>query len=388
VRTYQFARFLERSTSLPFTVAGVHFLPDYGRTPTPGTNCRVLNTEELRRQVAQETGAVIATGDFNGNPVLVQRECDVEEGSEPRDWWTVMTNDTDGGLVWSDAVRTRHRDRGSTMEGQWTFQHRHATENCDGVMRPRRSRIDYVFVSGALVAEASADDPGWAGEVPGTRHPVNKTYSDHRFVRARLVLGGPARPTAPSATPAKAGVIELAWAPVDQATGYVVYRARPGKPYASLTRVDGSVTAYTDGATAHAQNYRYAVAAVGADGAQGLESRPRWERADARGPRVMGISPRSGARSVSRGTSIVVRFNEPIDADSVSGSTIQLVQKARWKTGRDKMVRGRVTVTSARTIRFDPSTRLRDDRNFVVKVRAVYDLLGNRGTAFRSSFST
>jgi hypothetical protein len=243
-------------------------------------------------------------------------------------------------------------------------------------------------VSGALVAEASADDPGWAGEEPGTRHPVNKTYSDHRFVRARLVLGGPARPTAPSATAAKAGVIQLAWAPVDQATGYVLYRALPGKPYASLTRVDGSVTAYTDGATAHAQSYRYAVAAIGTDGAQGLESRPRWERADARGPRVMSITPRSGARSVPRGTSIVVRFNEPIDADSVSGSTIQLVQKARWKKGRDKTIGGRVRMTSASTIMFDPAFRLRPGRTFVVRVRTVEDLLGNRGSSFRSNFST
>ena len=387
-RTYQFARFLEQPTGLPLTIAGIHFLPHYRDPPTEGMNCRLLNVEEVRNQVADETGAVVVAGDFNGNAVTSQRECDVDERSEPRDWWTLMTSEREGAEPFLDAARTWHRERGLSMERQWTYGHRHLTTNCDGMMRPRRSRIDFLFASGALVAEASADDPGWAGEEPGSRHPVNKTYSDHRFVRGRFVLGGPARPLAPTASPARAGVVQLAWSPVDQAASYVVYRGLPGKPYAPLAHVDGVTTTYSDGATAHAQRYRYALAAVGADGAQGLESRPRWARADARGPRVIRVTPRSGASGVPRNSSIVVRFDEPFSTDAVSDSTIELVQKALWKKGRDRTIGGRVRTISARSIEFDPGSRLRDRRRFIVKVRALRDLLGNRGSSFRSSFST
>jgi len=387
-RTYQFARFLEQPTGLPVTIAGVHILPHYRDPSVEDMNCRLLNVEEIRNQLAQETGAVVVAGDFNRNAVVMQRECDTDERSEPRDWWTLMTSERDDAEPFVDAARTWHRAHRSAMKDQWTYGHRHATTNCDGSMRPRRSRIDYLFVTGALVAEASADHPGWAGEEPGSRHPVNKRYSDHRFVRGRFVLGGPTRPSSPGASPAKAGVVELAWSPVDQAAGYVLYRGLPGKPYAQLARLDGATTTYTDGATAHAQNYRYALAPVGADGAQGLESRPRWARADARGPRVKRVIPRPGARGVSRRTSIVVRFNEPFAEDAVSDSTIELVQKARWKKGRNRTIGGRVRIVSARAIEFDPRFRLRDGRTFIVKVRALRDRLGNRGSSFRSRFST
>jgi len=170
-RTYQFARFLEQPTGLPVTIAGVHILPHYRDPSVEDMNCRLLNVEEIRNQLAQETGAVVVAGDFNRNAVVMQRECDTDERSEPRDWWTLMTSERDDAEPFVDAARTWHRAHRSAMKDQWTYGHRHATTNCDGSMRPRRSRIDYLFVTGALVAEASADHPGWAGEVviPSTR---------------------------------------------------------------------------------------------------------------------------------------------------------------------------------------------------------------------------
>jgi hypothetical protein len=192
----------------------------------------------------------------------------------------------------------------------------------------------------------------------------------------------------PVAQQRRNGVIEVAWQPVDGATGYVLYRKRKGERYSALQKLDAASTSFTDPQTADQASYRYAVAAVGPGGAQGLESRPVAEVADARGPRVIKFSPFYGASRVARSARVYVRFGENVDPASVGRSTIRLIQKAKWKNGRDKTIGGRVVVDGARVLKFVPNRRLERRRSYVVVVAAVQDRLGNRGPRASSRFST
>lgn len=387
IRMYQFARFAEKASGLTFTLAGVHLQPRYAEAPDP-SKCRISNIAEIHRQLAAETNPVIVGGDFNYRPVEKARECDPDERSAPTEWWSLMTNPLVIEDAFVDAVRVTHRRAGHSMAGEWTHEQTKPGPTCAGAHTYRRGRIDYLFARGAVVAEAHADHPGWAGDSPGTRHPTNKRYSDHRFVWGRFVIGGPSRPAAPVTAAARAGTLGLTWTPVENATGYVLYRAVPGKAYSVARRVDATITAYMDSATRHGQNYRYAIAAVGADGGESFESKPAWGRADARGPQVSGVSPWSGAAKVRLGSSIIVRYDERIDRTSVTPQTVKLIRKARFKGGSDRSVPGQVEVISSRTIEFDPYGKLDKKRSYTIVVRPVLDPLGNRGQWRWSRFST
>ncbi len=384
---YQHARFVEKTSNLGFTVAGVHLLPRY--PASPNQKCRAGNVAELHRQMLTETGPVVVGGDFNYRPVVEFRECDPDERSEPSEWWALMTSSLDGESGFVDAVQHVQRRRKASMEHQWTHEQPVRTMTCAKTKQHRRSRIDYLFSRGAVVAEAHADHPGWAGDLPGTRHPRLKRYSDHRFVWGRFILGGPPRPRAPRSVPAKGGVIDLSWSPMEEATGYVLYRAEAGKAaYSVVARVGPTSSTYSDSRTKHGVTYRYALAAIGGSGAQGFESRPARAGADAQGPQVTRVTPSSGATRVAPNKTITVRFGERIDLASMGPDTIELVQKARTMRGRDKRIRGRIKIVSGRLLNFDPATRLDRKRSFVVIVRAVADQLGNRGRYFSSRFST
>lgn len=386
IRRYQYARFLENASGVGFTVAGVHLSNNY--TGSGGNGCRQTNVVELKRQLVAETGPVIVGGDFNYRPVVEYHECDPDERSEPTAWWSTMTSSIVGEPTFTDAVRESYRRRGVSMGGAWTYEALASTATCKGTKDRRRSRIDYLFSMNATVAEAAPDTPGWALGRPGPHLPQDRRFSDHRFVWGRFVLSGPPRPTAPDAQPRRNGEIEVAWEPVEGATGYVLYRKRKGERYSAIQRLDAAVTTFTDPRTADQAFYRYAVAAVGPQGAHGFESRPVAEVADARGPRVIKYSPFYGAARVSRRANIYVRFGENVDPSSVSGSTIRLIQKAKWKNGRDKVIGGRVVTEGARVLKFDPNHRLERRRLYVVVVRAVQDRLGNRGAWSSSRFST
>jgi len=247
-------------------------------------------------------------------------------------------------------------------------------QTCNGSMSVRRSRIDYIFASGAIVAEAHADHPGWAD-------PSNFKYSDHRYVLGRFVLSGPTRPARPAAVPETDGVIELTWEPVTDATEWVIYRALPGDEYQQITRLDGVFTAYEDRDTLHDATYRYSIAPVGVDLGHGVESAPIWATADARGPQVSSITPGRGATNVHPKTTVRVVFDEWVEATSVTDRTISI-----YRNGN--RIPGRLIREGGFVLKFNPTFSLKKGESFTIVVRPVRDTLGNAGPVFKSRFST
>ena len=183
---YLALRLMREAEQEVYTVAGVHIPWD------AHTECRKQNASLLRSTVDRWDGPSIAAGDFNQRPVVEQRECDLEETSEPQPWWDEMTSD-ESSEGFADAVKVEAQRAGDPVGEQWTYEGIRPTTLCDGTTKFRRNRIDYIFARGAEVLDAGADDPGWAGEVPGTFNcevEADCRYSDHRFVWARLGLGG------------------------------------------------------------------------------------------------------------------------------------------------------------------------------------------------------
>ena len=369
-RFYQAARFTEIATGAPFTVAGMHMPKSFFNSGQ--SDCYMDNLQMFRTQLENETGAVFIAGDFNKRSVEVPHECDADENSSELPWYTAMTQPTDGNRLYVDTVRQWHRQRGVIMADEWTHEQKSQTLTCDGASRFRRSRVDYIFQSGAITTEAHADHPGWAGLVPGTKLKGFHKYSDHRFVFGRFVLTGPPKPLAPSAVQAKDGRIELTWTPVEGATGYIVLRSIGGRAYSELVRTDGTITSYVDGFTEHGVTYAYAIAPLGADGGQGFESLKTRQTADSRGPKVASVTPGSGATGVDRRTNIRVVFDSGVKPESVSGDRVRLVR------GRT-LIPGTLRIESPRVLVFDPDFALRPGTRYSVKVNPVQDRLGNVG---------
>lgn len=379
VRDYQFVRFTENTTSLPFVVAAMHLAKNYSGTGQ--SDCLVRNIEELRSQLASETAPVVIGGDFNRRPVETMHECDMNEESAPLAWWTALTSPTDGGRAYEDSVASWHRARGESLADEWTHEQKSSTLACDGSTRFRRNRIDYLFTSGAVIAEAHADHPGWAGEDPGTRHPTNPKYSDHRWVWGRFLIGGPPQATQPTTEPGRNGLITVTWQPVEGAAEYVLYRAVGRRAYDALTRVDAATLSFRDVFTGHDKLYRYAIAAVGPEGAHGLESSGTFERADKRGPQVTSVKPRRNSSGVDIRTTIEVRFDERVDPASVTQDSIELRINGRSIGGRVRWIHGRL-------IKFNPTNPLRKGRDYHGIVKGVRDMLGNKGDWFGWYFRT
>jgi endonuclease/exonuclease/phosphatase family metal-dependent hydrolase len=378
-RDYFFARFFETTSALPFVVAGVHLEPKYGETGQSG--CRRRNVAELRAQLEAETAPVIVGGDFNQRATGQFRECDVEEETEPSDWWVRMTAPPGGGKVYVDAVREWHRRHVASMVDEWTHEQKSVEVTCDGVLRNRRTRIDYLFASGAVIAEAHADHPGWAGPDPGTRDPVNSRYSDHRFVWGRFVIAGPPQPQGLAAAHDEDGAVHLTWEPSEGAVQYIVYRAVGKRQYSVLEQVDAAVTNFDDVSTEHGRTYRYAVAPVDANGLQGLESKAVTVEVDTVGPRVIDVDPNRAARQVPRDIVVNVRFNEPIDRLSVGNRTISL-------TRNGARTQGVIELVADEELTFTPDGLLKKKTTYTINVRPVSDLVGNEGRSFTSTFRT
>ena len=370
-RQYPVARFTEVSTGAPFSVAGVHLARDYSHTGEQ--DCVTRNVDALRSELENDPGAVFMAGDFNFRSTETPYECDSNEETAPMRWWSMLVA-PEQGRAYVDAVREHHRSRGGSMVDEWTYQHPRASVTCNNTTAVRRSRIDYIFVSDAVVAEAHADHPGWAAD------GVYK-YSDHRYVLGRFVLTGPPRPNRVTAVPDAGGVIHLTWEAVDGATGWIVYRARAGDEYAEQTRLDASVLAFDDTLTDHGVRYRYSIAPLASNGAQGLEAPATWVTADARGPRVTSVRPAAGATGVDRDVRVRVTFDEWVDAASVGADTIRL-----YRNGN--RVAGRVIRKGGFVLLFDPAFRLAKGETYTVLVTSVADVLGNEGPTFRSRFTT
>lgn len=372
-REYPMARLRERSTGAMFTVLGVHLSRDYSSTGI--SDCLVKNVRALRAELENEPGAAFVAGDFNYRSTLLPYECDPYENGEATRWWSIMTGgEEEGDRQFLDSVRAFHRARSMPMLDEWTYRHPSKVTTCNGSEGTRLSRIDYIFASEAEVAEAHADHPGWT--VSG-----NYQYSDHRFVLGRFVVSGPPRVARPIAGQAAGGVIQLDWEPVEGATGWIVYRARPDADYAQIAALSGDVTAYDDGDTIHDENYRYAIAAVGVDSGQGIESPPAWEEADARGPQVTGIVPGRGATNVRTDVSVRASFDEWVSETSVGPNTISI-----YRNGN--RIPGRVIRKGGFVIKFNPTFALKKGETFTIVVRPVMDVLGNAGPTFKSRFST
>ncbi|MFN2388401.1 MAG: Ig-like domain-containing protein [Actinomycetota bacterium] len=377
---YPIAHFTEVATNQPFTVAGVHFSRNYPDRSTRG--CLYQNVQALRLQLAGAVVPTILAGDFNKRPVTEQLECDPDERSEALPWWLALTAPADGGPAYADAVRVTNRAAGVSMVDEWTHERYGLSAGCDGFPRVRRGRIDYLFAGSALVAEAHADHPGWAGPEPGLKSEENFKYSDHRFVWGRFVISGPPQPAPPTAAPDAEGVIHLSWAPVEGAAGYVLYRAAGDNAYKQIAVVTSEVTTFDDVGGRHGVTYRYAVAATGADGAQGLESAAAVATADAEGPRVSFVVPRRDARGVDVDASIEVHFDERVAPESVGPGTVVLARVG------GTAVAGRVEQIGRRVLELDPNRALRPGETYKATVRTVTDALGNRSAWFSWRFTT
>jgi endonuclease/exonuclease/phosphatase family metal-dependent hydrolase len=380
VRTYQWAQLTELETGAPFAVASVHFDKDYMKE-TGQEGCLERNVQELRRQLSGVTAPTIIGGDFNRRAVETTFECDPNELSAPLPWWLEMT-DPDSGTAYTDAVKTWHQARGLSLVNEWTHEQKAQTVACDGSTRFRRTRIDYLFTSGMEAGTVHADHPGWAGVEPGTRHPTNPRYSDHRFVAGRFQIAGPPRPPAPAATPSVNGNIQLSWTPLDPpAAGWLIYRTTGSRPYKLLARLSPETLTYTDVATEHGTIYRYTIAAVDGAGAQSLESPAARARADSRGPFVVSRSPGRNGAGIERSRDVIARFNENIDPESVSANTINVYRNGRAICGFTRQRSEQVLV-------FDPCGSLAKRREHRVVVYGVRDELGNKGERATWKFET
>jgi endonuclease/exonuclease/phosphatase family metal-dependent hydrolase len=378
-RDYPIGRFVEVATNAPFVVAGMHMAKRYDTTGQP--NCVPRNIQTLKDELADETSPVIVGGDFNRRAVLDPYECDPEEQGTPNPWYELLVAPQDGSRVYVDAVKQWHLGHGTSMANEWTHEQRQQRVLCDQTTRFKRSRIDYLFAAGAAVGDAHADHPGWAGPEPGTKHAGNVPYSDHRYLWGRFVVSGPPRPLQPALTPGEGGRIDVTWQPVEGAAGYVVYRALRGRAYSVLSQVGADVTTFGDVFTEHGSSYRYAVAAVGADGGVGHESRPAFAVADAKGPHVLRLTPSRNATGIPTDVRIAVRFDERVRADSVAADSIRL-----WY-GR-RRIPGITSVAGARLLTFRATRRLDKGKTYRAVVDPVRDVLGNAGPRVSWKFTT
>lgn len=103
-------------------------------------------------------------------------------------------------------------------------------------------------------------------------------------------------------------------------------------------------------------------------------------------PTVAAVSPPSGAVGVAANTAVAITFSEPMDATTITGTTITLKV-----TSSGSAVAGTVTYNSAtRVATFTPSSALSVPVNYTVTVTTgVKDVAGNpMAAAFTSTFTT
>ncbi|MDQ3877686.1 MAG: endonuclease/exonuclease/phosphatase family protein, partial [Actinomycetota bacterium] len=262
-RFYDIGQFTEKATDTDFVVAGVHLSHQYARTQQP--LCYERNILQLRTELETLTPPIFIAGDFNQRAVQERHECDPEEQSPPTGWWLEMTAPSMG-RPYVDSVQSFVKARGGSMAGEWTERQAEPTRLCNGKKGRHRGRIDYIFESGSVVAQAHVD------KFP---QRARTAYSDHRFVWGRFVIAGPPTPSAPTATAEAGGVIKVEWKPDASAQQWLVYRALGDHPYKLLDRLPPGTTSLDDSATDDGDLYRYSVAAVGTGGGRAPSRPPR-----------------------------------------------------------------------------------------------------------------
>ncbi|HYI45128.1 MAG TPA: Ig-like domain-containing protein [Actinomycetota bacterium] len=378
-RNYPFGRFIEQPSGATFGVLGIHF-PKQG---VGAPDCLSRNVEQLRVMLEAEQTPTFIAGDFNRRPAMETYECDPDERSGPLPWYSTLTSADSTGRRYFDAIRLHNRNNGILMDFEWTHEQKtKKIADCTGNVHHLRSRIDYIFSADAGIAEAHTDHPGWGGIVPGERNPGTFKYSDHRWVWGRFVVSGPAQPERPQVAADVGGVMNVSWKPIEGAAGYVLYRAFGEHDFAVLERFSADITSFEDTQTLHERSYKYAVAAVGADGGQGIESRGETDVADARGPEVVFIDPPRSAIGVGPGKSLSVRFDEGVADDSVNQQSIRV-----YVDGHS--VAGFVVRKFPRLLKFNPRQPLKKGRLYTVVVSpGLRDRLGNPSIRYAWSFRT
>ena len=272
-RSYQLVTANEISSGRPVAVAGVHFAPSFN--PGGSEECKKLNAEEARRQLAQYSDSGVL-GDFNKRATEAYYECNPQESfnvSPPQEWYQAMTTQSAiDGRTYHDTVRAAHLDK--DMATQWSWEDVATETLCDQSTGFRRSRLDYIFASEQMAPIDAATDQGWTSAnddgpvcdpLPGCK------YSDHRFLWARLGLSrdttAPAAPAGVSAT-AGDGQVLLKWsanATSDGVASYTVHRE--GAVVGTTTGTTLTETSLTNGTT-----YAYTVTATDAAGNQSAPS--------------------------------------------------------------------------------------------------------------------
>jgi endonuclease/exonuclease/phosphatase family metal-dependent hydrolase len=379
-RNYPVARFIEQPSGATFAVVGIHFPK---ASLSAGSDCLSRNVDQLKAMFEADQMPTFIAGDFNRRPATESYECDPDERSGPLPWYSTLTSRDNTGRRYFDAVRLHNRNNGILMDYEWTHEQKtKKIADCTGNVHHLRSRIDYIFAAGAGIAEAHTDHPGWGGIVPGERNPGVFKYSDHRWVWGRFVVSGPGQPERPAVEPDVGGVMDVSWAPIEGAAGYVLYRAFGEHAFAVRERLSPEITTFEDTQTLHGRTYKYAVAAVGADGGQGIESRGATDLADARGPEVVFVDPPRGAIGVGPGKSISVRFDEGVAEDSVNQQSIRV-----YVDGHP--VAGFVLRKFPRLLKFNPRSPLKKGKLYTVVVSpGLRDRLGNPSIRNAWSFRT
>lgn len=370
-RFYDIGQFTEKATDTNFAVAGVHLSHQYDKTAQP--MCYERNIIQLRTELETLSPPVFIAGDFNRRAVQEQHECDPNETSGPAAWWLAMTAPATG-RAYVDSVQSFVKSEGRSMAGEWTQKQLDKRRICNGTWARRRSRIDYIFENGAIVAQAHVDP----------LLPRATSYSDHRFVWGRYVIAGPPTPHAPTASARAGGVIHVEWQPDSSAEQWLVYRALGDHPYRLLDKLPPGVTSLDDSATDDGDVYRYSVAAVGPSGGQSAESRPARARADASGPDVRRLDPYPGARKVPVDHTIDAILTERPDRSSVTAATISVTDLS---TGRQ--IPGTLTQLSPTHLSWAPERPpLHKATTYRVVVSRLRDGLGNAGLRYVARFRT
>jgi hypothetical protein len=114
----------------------------------------------------------------------------------------------------------------------------------------------------------------------------------------------------------------------------------------------------------------------------GTAHQTRFRTVDLSPPRVLGVTPPDHAIQVALGSSVLVRFDEPLD------TTVDLSLLVRLASGLGP-VTGTVTSPAADQLLFAPAASLTSNTSYTVTVNGAKDLLGHVQTsAFSSVFAT
>jgi large repetitive protein len=145
---------------------------------------------------------------------------------------------------------------------------------------------------------------------------------------------------------------------------------------ANLLAVNTTYTVTASGFTDQAGNRVVSFSSTFTTGTAGV--------ADTTRPTVSTVSPVNGATGVATSSTIVLTFNEPIDAATVNVNTVPI-----FGNGFSGQLAGSYTVdATGKVVTFTPVSALPGNTLIIVEVNGVTDLAGNGNNFFESTFTT